>query len=288
MTLAARLAPPEPLGIGAHQSNHISFRAEHRRRIRIDELEKVIALIPPGSRVLEVGAGAGWQAKTLAERGFDVVAIDIASSNYNTLREWDVITYDGSKIPLPGRSFDVVFSSNVLEHIPHVAEFQREMMRVLKPGGIAIHVMPTSTWRTWTTLSFYVHRIQQVFGVKVHKSVEKLAPTGPVRIDDRKIAPTIAHRLRRALIPPCHGVRGNVITEAGYFSGRYWRNLFKKTGWSIRDVRPNRLFYTGFRVLGPNLSMRTRRALSHILGSSCKIYVLELKKSNDKVTSLYN
>ena len=77
---------PEKEGV-SHQSTHEGFQAAHRRTIRTCELETILPYFPEHSTVLEVGAGAGWQAKVLAARGYDVHAIDIPSSNYNALRE---------------------------------------------------------------------------------------------------------------------------------------------------------------------------------------------------------
>ena len=48
----------------------------------------------PGSRLLEFGAGTGTQARALAERGMDVVAIDLAVSGYAQDRVFPVIDYD--------------------------------------------------------------------------------------------------------------------------------------------------------------------------------------------------
>lgn len=73
----------------------------------------------------------------VAEAGFDVSGIDIPSSNLKDDRIWPVTDYDGKNIP-----FDIVFSSNVLEHIPHIYDFQGEIERVLKPGSIVIHILP--------------------------------------------------------------------------------------------------------------------------------------------------
>ena len=113
--------------------------------------------LPAGTSVLEIGAGAGWQARTLAELGFAVQAIDVdvAGAGYKEIREWPVILYDGDRIPFSDRCFDIVFSSNVLEHIPQVDRFQAEIKRVLTPGGIAVHVVPTGSWRFWTNLAYY-------------------------------------------------------------------------------------------------------------------------------------
>lgn len=96
------------------------MKLELQRAIREYEIEQVIPLIPKGSSILEIGAGAGWQARRLAETGFDVTAIDLKNRSLAPHSVWDTQHYDGKTVPYPDSSFDVVFSSNVLDHIPHV------------------------------------------------------------------------------------------------------------------------------------------------------------------------
>ena len=69
-----------------------------RQQIRTYELEQVLPFMPDGCSILEIGAGAGWQAKTLAEKGFTVTAIDIAASNYRANQIWPILEYDGKHI----------------------------------------------------------------------------------------------------------------------------------------------------------------------------------------------
>ena len=109
---------------------------------------------PPG-RLLEIGAGTGAQAVVLAARGFQVSAIEIAGSIYENEQVFPVAIYDGSAIPFPDASFDIVFSSHVLVHIVKHDDFQKEILRVLKPGGRVVHILPTTSWRFWTCLVHY-------------------------------------------------------------------------------------------------------------------------------------
>src|SRR5947209_11348418 len=114
------------------------------------ELETILPLFPSGARILEIGGGTGSQALELSRRGFKVTAIDLASSAYAAHRVFPIIDYDGATIPLPEASVDVVFSSNVLEHVPDLARMHAEIRRVLAPHGKCIHVLPTHVWRFWT------------------------------------------------------------------------------------------------------------------------------------------
>ena len=56
-------------------------RLHHLRKIRMEELSKIIPLLSPTCSVLEIGGGAGWQAKMLSEQGYDVTVIEIAEGS---------------------------------------------------------------------------------------------------------------------------------------------------------------------------------------------------------------
>ncbi len=254
----------------------VAFNTGHRQKVREWELERVLENFPPGARILEIGAGAGWQAKRLAERGFQVSAIDIAETRYKEFQVFDVQTYDGVHIPLADHSVDVVFSSNVLEHVPGIEAFQQEMKRVLAPNGVAVHVMPTTSWRFWTTLSFYMKRLKDAFGKLQGSSAAPAAAKEEHHDEAHDTQPRkkgFAAKLRRALFPTLHGIRGNVLSEHFYFSEGYWRPCFEQNGWKLQKVYGTGLFYTGYRVLGARLPLGMRKALAGCLGNSCKVYI---------------
>lgn len=224
--------------IGAHGNPILPVRSlSHLEAIRTAELSRVLdALGKPGS-LLEIGAGTGWQARRLSEYGFKVEAIDVPVSNYAVDRIWPVRDYDGHTIPFEDGSFDCVFSSNTLEHIPHIRDFQAEIRRVLRPKGIAVHVLPSAPWRIWTNL------------------------TNPVRY----FTPPLAHGEHA----------GNAFSEIWYFRRAWWKRLFEETGWRVDSISSNGLFYTGCSIADRHLSIPARARLSHVLGSSCNVFVLK-------------
>lgn len=208
----------------------------HLRAIREHELTTVMALLPARGTLLEIGAGTGWQAAALAARGFAVSAVDLPDSKYSSDRMFPVQDYDGHVLPFDDESFEIIYSSNLLEHIPHLDAFQKEMHRVLQPDGLAIHVLPSSAWRVWTNLT---------------------------------------HLARYRRRPHAHGEHArNALTEIAAFSRREWRRIFQHAGWTIVAEQTNRLFYTGNSILDARLPIRTRARLSGLLGSSCNIFVL--------------
>lgn len=220
----------------------------HLQQLRCAELAVIAALLPERGKILEIGAGTGWQAQELTEAGYSVTAVELATDKggnplYAANRVFPIIDYDGCHLPFADRSFDIVFSSNVLEHCPHVEPFQNEIHRVLADGGRAIHVLPFASWRFWSIITHFVRRLS--------------------RSPHDRIAP-----------PYRHGERGNLLSEHWYFSCCAWWLLFRRCGWTVERIVPNRLFYTGDSVLDSAMSIEVRRFLSWILGSSCFIYIL--------------
>jgi SAM-dependent methyltransferase len=114
--------------------------------IRFDELG-----LHAGDRVLDVGSGFGRHVYECARRGARVVALDYADDEVAQTRDTlaamvtageitadrliGVMRGDARRLPFPDASFDVVITSEVLEHIQDDVTAITEMVRVLKPGG---------------------------------------------------------------------------------------------------------------------------------------------------------
>lgn len=252
----------------------MNSRLNQLHTIRSFELDLVIEILNSigckcgFTRILEIGAGTGWQAKKLSETGYLVDAIDLQTSNYKSQRIFDVLDYDGASIDFPDGSFDIIFSSNVLEHIPHVRQFQHEIKRVLKPNGVCIHLMPSATWRLWTNISYYFRIMKKL---STHRSPKSL-----FRESTRSDYKTLQKRSPLSKIfPSSHGEIGNCISEIYLFSRLYWKSFFKSCGWSNLNSHSNLLFYSGNSIFGSSMPLRIRYFLHFILGGSCNIYILK-------------
>src|ERR1017187_5176957 len=149
----------EPTG---RQEGNGMFSVEHLNRLRSAELESVLRLLPHRARILEIGAGTGRQTLDLRSRGYDVAPIEIASSRFSSDRLCEITNYDGRHIPFGDAVSNVVYSSIVLEHVRDVSLMHTEIRRVLRRGGIAIHVLPTHRWRLWTTATAFPAALQHV------------------------------------------------------------------------------------------------------------------------------
>ncbi len=109
-----------------------------------------------GKRILEVGAGLGLLSIHLKQQGFDVTALEPGSGGFDfnattgklirdhtgvqDLPVWDCTAE--ALTPDTHGYFDVIFSSNVLEHIPDMDIALKAMLSVLKPNGIMVHTCP--------------------------------------------------------------------------------------------------------------------------------------------------
>lgn len=253
--------------------------------IRACELERALAHFPPAAQsdgtcsVLELGAGAGYQARIMSEAGYGVLAIDMASSYYRAVRVHEVVEYDGRSIPARDDTFDVVFSSNVLEHVAEIDGLLAEMRRVLKPGGRAIHILPTTACRLWSIPAHYLWLGRRLAAVVRHRF------TGPGAAPKERAPrrPTSSREWLGTFFPLPHGERGNTLTEAYYFSRYWWTRKFREHGFVVRHIEPNRIFYTMANSMTESIGFNLRRKLSRLLGSSCSIYVLDASDATGSV-----
>jgi len=251
----------------------LMFSYAHLDELRRAEIDEIVSLFPSRARVLEVGAGSGRQARELERRGFQVTAVELPDSNYAAHRVFPIVDYDGATIPLPDASVDVVFSSNVLEHVPDLARLHAEIRRVLAPGGCCVHVLPTHTWRLWTTLTSYLEAIS-FFVSSLPQLVPRARPSGAeLRRLRQAWYRTIRHTVGLCL-PRRHGERGNVITELWLFHPGWWRQSFRAHGFAVVNEAPVGLFYTGEMLLGSRLGLAGRKRLARVLGSSCHVFKL--------------
>ncbi len=91
----------------------------------------------PGTRVLDLGCGHGLIGGALAEGGCDVVFADEHDWRLPEYRGADFAVVDIEKDDLgPLGTFDLVVSSNVLEHISDPDLLIGATSRMLEPGGL--------------------------------------------------------------------------------------------------------------------------------------------------------
>jgi len=237
------------------------------QQLRRSEIETVKKWFEPGLRVLEIGGGSGYQASLIKAYSCTVSSIDLENRKKKQKTYFPVQDYDGQQIPFEAASFDLIFSSNVLEHVQGLPSLLMEMRRVLKPKGRMLHILPSSSWRFWTSLAHYLYVPLFLFGGRRNTS-NKSGPSLHVLKDHH----SYFFLMKRALFSGPHGEYPNALSELYYFSKGRWFRLFKKNHCEIGVYLQNDLFYTGYGIF-PGLSLDIRKKLACFLGASCHIFV---------------
>lgn len=246
----------------------IETRLEQLRRI---ELDAVKTMFKPKMRVLEIGGGNGFQSSLISSWGCEVESIDVAERPNWPVTYFKVQDYDGINIPYPDNSFDLVFSSNVLEHVPvkNLTLLLQETKRVMRsPQSQSLHILPTSAWRFWNNLAHYVYLLKYVSGY----GKTAMMPAIPSR-DDALQQYGLPYLLKRALIPAPHGEYPNALSELYFYSKKRWYKEFQKAGLYPEHMVNLKVFYTGY-GLTQNVSSQNRAWLARYLGTATCAYIL--------------
>lgn len=115
--------------------------------------------VRPGTRVLDLGCGAGRHAFELYRRGTNVIALDRDRAELEQVTTMfdamftegqvpdhavaKTVEADALALPFDDGEFDHVIASEVLEHITDDRTAINELVRVLKPGGTMAVTVPT-------------------------------------------------------------------------------------------------------------------------------------------------
>lgn len=93
-----------------------------------------------GASVLDVGGGPGYFADAFHARGAGYVGLepDVGEMSAAGIEVAAGVRGDGAALPFRDDAFDVVYSSNVAEHVPDFTALGDEMVRVTRPGGLAV------------------------------------------------------------------------------------------------------------------------------------------------------
>ena len=111
-----------------------------------------------GTRVIDVGCGAGRHTFEAFRRGADVIGFDQNASDLNDVDEilqamkkqgevpasanGETVKGDALELPYEDGRFDCVIASEILEHVPADDRAITELTRVLRPGGTLAITVP--------------------------------------------------------------------------------------------------------------------------------------------------
>ena len=134
----------------ADQFDELMNEYDVTRRIEVLLDEFLSPQILAAGLVLDAGCGTGRGTHALQQRGASVVAIDLGRNLAKSVKlNYHCAAIQSSILSLPFReeTFDVVFSSEVIEHTPDPAQAVGELYRVLKSGGHLVLSTPNWLWQ---------------------------------------------------------------------------------------------------------------------------------------------
>ena len=105
------------------------------------------AEVRPGDRALDLGSGAGIFTSALAEAGAEVIGAEVAQAAVDRSRaahpelDFRLVPIDGP-LPFEDAAFDLVWASEVIEHVADTATWMSEVRRVLAPAGRLLLTTP--------------------------------------------------------------------------------------------------------------------------------------------------
>ena len=110
----------------------------------VGQLRRYLQL--PGALMLDVGGGPGYFRQAFEAAGCTYVALDADAGEMSGNGDIGPRTVlgDGMRLPFRSGSFDLCYSSNVLEHVTDPWRMADEMLRVTKPHGVAF--ISYTTW----------------------------------------------------------------------------------------------------------------------------------------------
>ena len=119
-----------------------------RARGRIGALARKL---PKGGRFLDVGCNGGFVVEAAREAGFDAWGLEVDGVSIAYAREH----YPKNQYFLglvedfhPDQGFDLIYSSEVIEHVADVRAFMSAIVGLLNPGGVVYLTTPDiSHWR---------------------------------------------------------------------------------------------------------------------------------------------
>ena len=187
--------------------------------------------------VLEVGCGDGSLTALLRKRFDVVVPMDIKLRAHVS----GACVADAQILPFQDGAFQMVFSSNVLEHVLDLESCMAEMRRVMRDDGVMVHTMPTTTWKVAALALYPLHllvhvAIPKAVG-KLTRRRSKIEPTKSVSHARSEEGPRES-RLRSLLIPGIHGSASSHREEIRNFGKKSWTKRFKSSDLEVLKTTP--------------------------------------------------
>jgi SAM-dependent methyltransferase len=131
----------------------------------INLLRKKYHLDQHNARILDYGGGVGIVASELGRAGYHVDLFDLDSKACRYARERfqeDLEQITSNSLDIPVGTYDLVYSSQVIEHLPNPIDHLKDMYAKLRDGGIIVLTTPNQSsseyWFRLKWLKYYLSK----------------------------------------------------------------------------------------------------------------------------------
>jgi ubiquinone/menaquinone biosynthesis C-methylase UbiE len=137
---------------------------------------EILSCLPESGQALDLGCGNNTDLARYRTAGRAVWGADFQQHPQLQHPDWFRLLPDNGRIPFPDRTFDLVTSRWVLEHVELPVTFLEEIARVLKPGGAFVSVSINGLhYVTWISRFFHLlphwvteQLVQRLYGRPCH------------------------------------------------------------------------------------------------------------------------
>jgi len=187
---------------------------------------------------LELGAGDGYQSSLLGAYVKHLLATDwdVSLLLERQTEALEVYQCDAEAVAetFAPASFDLVFSSNMMEHLPNPSAALRGIHSVLKEDGLSIHLMPNPLWKVADFSLFWpdmiARKLRRFADPRDESSRYEHVLMRPK--NNPKTCPESAAGQRR-FWPRPHGAYRGHVQELWAFRKTRWLQEFERAGFRV-------------------------------------------------------
>ena len=174
--------------------------------------------------MLDVGCGGGLAAACLVQRGARVVGLDLSWASLHVAPARPAgpavlrrsLRVDGLALPFADASFEVVWCTDVLEHLADRPAAIAQMARVLKPGGLFLYDTINRSWLSRLLVIGFWEYLARVAPRGTHDWRLFLTPARtPPPADHHGLQPGAIQGMLPVWWSPWHGWRFRLIRYTG-------------------------------------------------------------------------
>ncbi len=152
-----------------------SLARRQRRRVRLERqyrrqaktLLRMLPAVEGRPRALDFGMGWGYWSLVAREQGIEVTGLELSPRRASHARDLGLEVID--RLPPPGDCYDIIYASQVFEHLPNPLSTLQDLVARLSPRGV-IHlrvpdgrgVVDTLLWRGWIPELDAIHPLEHI------------------------------------------------------------------------------------------------------------------------------